>query len=329
MARAGLRVPPGFTVTADACRRFFAEDGLGVRIDAVLDHDGSDEQAREAAARARALVEAAAVPADVAGEITAAYAALCTKVGAPDAAVAVRSSALAEDSGTASFAGEYESYLNCRGAQAAIDAVRRCWASLFTDRALVYQAEHGVDRASNAMAVVVQLMVDARVAGVMFTLNPLTGDPSRISIEANWGLGISVVNGEATPDHYLVDRIRMQVLERRISDKRVRYVPAPVDGDDGFVASEPVPDELREVPCLSDEEVIALAELGHRLHAAEGAPQDIEWALDARLDFPENLMIVQRRPETVHSQKRKAPVAAAGGAMSWIASTLIKGHKLD
>jgi pyruvate,water dikinase len=329
MARAGLRVPPGFTVTVNACREFLGQPGLIERIDAVLADAGGATPTVDSATEARRLVEVSSVPDDLAAAIEAAYAELAVAVGEDAPAVAVRSSALAEDSAAASFAGEYESYLNMRGGPAVVEAVRRCWASLYNHRALVYQLEHDVDRAANAMAVVVQLMVEPKAAGVMFTLNPLTGDPSRISIEANWGLGVSVVDGSATPDQYLVDRVRMTVIDRHISDKERRCVPAPENGEDGFVASEPVPEELRKQPCLTDEEVLELARIGDRLHTSEGCAQDIEWALDARLPFPENVLLVQRRPETVHSQRRKLAAPAPGGVMNWIASTLTRGKELD
>jgi pyruvate,water dikinase len=329
MAGAGFPVPPGFTVPAAACREFLGQPGLMARIDQALADGAGATASVDGAEEARRLVEAADVGDALAAAIEAAYAELAATVGEAEPAVAVRSSALAEDSQAASFAGEFESYLNIRGGAAVVEAVRRCWASLYNHRALVYQLEHDIDRTTNVMAVVVQLMVEPKAAGVMFTLNPLTGDPSRISIEANWGLGVSVVDGSATPDQYLVDRIRMSVLERRISDKQHRCVYARENGEDGFVASEPVPEELRNEPCLTDDEVLELARIGDRLHAAEGCAQDVEWALDARLPFPENVLLVQRRPETVHSQRRKVNAPAPGGVMNWIASTLTKGRELE
>jgi pyruvate,water dikinase len=295
----GLRVPPGFAVTADACRLFLAGAGAGMQ--------------------SVAAVEARPVPEPVAADVRAAYAALAEQLGVADPAVAVRSSAVAEDAEAASFAGEFESYLWVSGADAVLDALRRCWASLFTERALEYQARHGVDPADNAMAVAVHLMVDARVAGVMFTLNPVTGDPSRISIEASWGLGVAVVNGEVNPDSWLVDKISLDVRDRHVGDKAFRYGPPPAPGEE--LAHIDVPADLRGVACLEDAEVAEIARLGLELHRAQGRPQDIEWAIDSRLEWPESLFLLQRRPETVHSQKPKKLLAGAN-ATEWVTRKL-------
>lgn len=284
----GLRVPPGFAVTADACRLF-------------LSRDSGD------------------VPEPVAESVRAAYAALAADVGVPDPAVAVRSSAVAEDAADASFAGEFESYLWVSGADAVLDAIERCWASLFSERAVDYQARHGIDPRDNPMAVAVHLMVDARVAGVMFTLNPVTGDPSRISIEASWGLGVAVVNGEVNPDNYLVDKISLSVLDRHLGDKALRYGPPAGDGVE--LERIEVPEEERALPCLSDEEIAEIARLGLQLHRAEGRAQDIEWAIDSRLAWPDSLFLLQRRPETVHSQKPKK-LLAGSNPTEWVTRKL-------
>lgn len=288
MIGAGLRVPPGFAVTADACRLFLAGDS-------------------------------AEVPEPVAESVRAAYAALAEEIGVRDPAVAVRSSAVAEDAADASFAGEFESYLWVSGADAVLDALRPCWDSLFSARAVEYQAKHGIDPRDNPMAVAVHLMVDARVAGVMFTLNPVTGDPSRISIEASWGLGVAVVNGEVNPDNYLVDKISLTVLDRHLGDKALRYGPPAGDGHE--LERIEVPQVERDAPCLSDDEIAEIARLGLQLHRAEGRAQDVEWAIDSRLEWPESLFLLQRRPETVHSQKPKK-LLAGSNPTEWVTRKL-------
>jgi pyruvate,water dikinase len=322
MIAEGLRVPPGFAVTADACRLFLGDESVSGPLRAAIGSGRSAEVAE--------LVAKLPVPAPVADAVRAGYAALAERVGEPEPAVAVRSSAVAEDAEAASFAGEFESYLWVSGADAVLDALKRCWSSLFTERALEYQARHGVDPADNAMAVAVQLMVDAEVAGVMFTIDPVTGDPSRISIEACWGLGVGVVNGEVNPDHYLVDKISLEVLERHVGDKATRYGPPAGGGDSGNGGGEleqlEVPADRRAASCLTDEQVAELARLGLALHKAERRAQDIEWALDARIAWPDNLFLLQRRPETVHSQRKKA--LAGNDVTQWIAGRLTAGRKL-
>jgi pyruvate,water dikinase len=311
----GLRVPPGFAVTADACRLFLADERVSGPLRAAIAAGESD--------RIEALVADLPVPDAVAEAVRAGYSALAEQVGEPEPAVAVRSSAVAEDAEAASFAGEFESYLWVSGADAVLDALKRCWSSLFTERALEYQARHGVDAADNAMAVAVQLMVDAEVAGVMFTIDPVTGDPSRISIEACWGLGVGVVNGDVNPDSYLVDKISLEVLDRHIGDKAFSYGPPASDGE---LERLEVPADRRAAACLSDEQIAALARLGLSLHRAERRAQDIEWALDARIAWPDNLFLLQRRPETVHSQRKKT--LPGKDVTQWIAGRLTAGRKL-
>ncbi|UGS34397.1 PEP/pyruvate-binding domain-containing protein [Capillimicrobium parvum] len=326
MIAAGLRVPPGFAVTVRACREALAAPQLGEAIAAAAGDAGDEAAAVAAADHVRALILDHEVPDRIRDAIVEAYRDLGAALGTENPAVAVRSSAVAEDGDAASFAGEYESYLWIRGEEEVVAAVRRCWASLFNRRAIVYVSEHGMDAAAAEMAVVVQLMVDARVAGVMFTVNPLSGDPSRISIEANWGLGLSVVGGEVTPDRYLVDRVNMTVCDRRIADKTEQYVAAARAGDDGNVELVAVPDEQRKAACLDDDEVLEIARLGVELHTHHGGAQDVEWALDARLPFPENVLLVQRRPVTVHG--RRPSVAIAGqGVTDWIVANLTKDRR--
>ncbi len=271
LRRAGLPVPAGFCLTTQAYRRATAPAGLE-NIHAGLAETAPEDLpglARLAAA-ARALVLAADIPADVAEAVRAAYTAL-----GPDAPVAVRSSATAEDLPFASFAGQQDTFLNVVGADAVLAAVRQCWASLWTDRAVSYRATHGISPAAVSLAVVVQQMVDAAVAGVLFTANPVTGRRHEAVIDASPGLGEAVVSGAVNPDHFVVDSATRRILERRTGSKRVAVRPLPGGGTERI---EQTGSGSR--PCVNDAQLLALERLGRRAEVHFGAPQDLEWAID-------------------------------------------------
>ena len=220
--------------------------------------------------------------------------------------VAVRSSALGEDSAEATFAGQQDTYLWVRGLDAVCDAVTRCWASLHSAEAVSYRERFGVE--NPAMGVTIQLMVDAAVSGVMFTCNPVSGDRSMVAINASWGLGLAVVGGEVTPDDYLVSKITGEVVRQTINDKAVQYVPGP-DGTERVDVSE----DRRNEPCLDADALATLIAVAKRVEKHFGAPQDIEWAFDQRGE----LFILQSRPVTGLAKKAtQAP--APTSAMSMI-----------
>jgi pyruvate,water dikinase len=260
---AGMPVPGGFCVTTDAYAR------------AAVAVDPTDP------VRARAALTSAPVPDDVATAVTAGYGAL-----GGDVPVAVRSSATAEDLPTASFAGQQDTYLNVVGVGALLDAVRRCWASLWTDRAVAYRAELGIDDAEVRLAVVVQRMVDAQVAGVLFTADPVSGRRTRSVLDASPGLGEAVVSGMVNPDHLAVEN--GVVVDRRLGDKTVAVRALPGGG------TEVVEQAGRAEACITDAQAAALAALGRRVEAHFGAPQDVEWALDDAGTF----WLTQARPIT-------------------------------
>ncbi|MFO7324952.1 MAG: PEP/pyruvate-binding domain-containing protein, partial [Pseudomonadota bacterium] len=212
-------------------------------------------------------------------------------------------SATTEDAEDASFAGLQDTYLWVKGADAVRTSLVDCWSSLYSVPSISYRRRRGLPEEGVAMAVVIQRMVDARAAGVMFTRSPTTGDRSVIVIEGAWGLGSAVVSGEVTPDRFVVGKITGEITVREIRDKHQRHVPAP----EGGVLEEATPDELREAPCLSDEEIQRLRETGRRIERHYGRPQDIEWALDQQGE----LRILQSRPETVWAARDAAPVAEA------------------
>ncbi|MGH8887267.1 MAG: PEP/pyruvate-binding domain-containing protein [Egibacteraceae bacterium] len=285
LLRADLPVPDGFCVTTAAYA--LVADGSPA-LAALLDElvGAPADRLVELATQAREALLAAPVPGRVTEAVTSAY-----RVLGCDARVAVRSSATAEDLPFASFAGQQETYLNVLGEDAVLDAVRRCWASLWTDRAVAYRAANGIDPRSVALAVVVQRMVDATVAGVMFTANPLTGRRGQAVIDASPGLGEAVVSGAVNPDHFVVDTATGAVLERTLGDKRVEIVAVPGGGTRRVERTDAVPAE----PCLADEQLWALAGLARRVEGVYGGvPQDTEFAVDGQ----GQLWLVQARPIT-------------------------------
>jgi phosphohistidine swiveling domain-containing protein len=284
LTRAGLPVPPGFCVTTAAYELVAGGAGLDRILDDLAQTPVEDtERLAELAAEARDTLLAAPVPEHVAQAVGEAYRALGD--GAP---VAVRSSATAEDLPTASFAGQQETYLNVVGVEPLIEAVRRCWASLWTDRAVSYRALNGIDPGSVRLAVAVQRMVESEVAGVLFTANPLTGRRRQAVIDASPGLGEAVVSGAVNPDHFVVDTRSGEILERLPGDKRVA-IRAQRGGGTRRVELEG-DDDLS----LTDARIRALAELGARVEAHYGEPQDTEWAIETG----GRIWLLQARPIT-------------------------------
>ena len=304
LQRAGVAVPPGFVVRTAAFERFIAalEEVAPVRMP-VAALDPQDLDAITACSNAlRRRIEQADLPQDLTVEIASAHTALCA--GAPEAAVAVRSSATTEDAGDASFAGLQDTYLWIKGADQVLRMVRSCWASLYSVESITYRRSRGFQEHDVAMAVVVQIMVDARSAGVMFTRSPVTGDRSVIAIEGAWGLGSSVVGGEVTPDRWVIGKITGEISVREISDKTIQHLPAPTGGVD----TVPVTEEQRRAACMTDDELQALRAVARGIERHYGCAQDIEWAVDRASG---EILILQSRPETVWSAKDDAPTARA------------------
>ncbi|MCK4474255.1 phosphoenolpyruvate synthase [Candidatus Bathyarchaeota archaeon] len=304
MLNAGIPIPPGFAVTAYSYQKFISETEISKKMYTILDETIKDvnepKQFEEASKKIRQLIESTPMPKDIEDAIRHAYEELCKRLNTTGVFVAVRSSATAEDLPDASFAGQQETYLNVKGADALIENSVKCWSSLFTPRAIFYRVQKGFEHEKVLISIGVQKMVNSKVAGVMFTINPVTGDPDQIVIEGNYGLGESVVSGAVTPDDYVVDKSTLKIIERRVAKKTLQYIRDPNTGKTVHVE---VPPEKQEQPCLSDEEILKLAELAKRIDKHYGTPQDIEWAVDHDLPFPENVFIVQSRPETVWSTK--------------------------
>ncbi len=305
---AGIPVPPGFAVSTTAFETFVAEAGLGGMIAAEIARTGSgDVDAVGAASQAIGqAMRSAPVPDTVRGEIVRRYAELAAAAGVDEPPVAVRSSALGEDSQDATFAGQQETYLWVRGAGHVCDAVRDCWVSLYSVPAISYRAHVGSTEA--AMGVTIQLMVDAEVSGVLFTCNPVTGDPSMVAVNASWGLGLAVVGGEVTPDDFLLSKVTREVVREHVHAKEIEYVPDP--GGRGAVRVD-VPETRRHVPCLDAAALEALVDVGRRVESYFGSRQDVEWTLARGRKLPESLFVVQSRPVTALPKREATPASAA------------------
>jgi pyruvate, water dikinase len=300
---AEIPVPPGFAISTAAYEAFVRDAGLQDTIAAASPAIGD-------------AMRAAPVPDEVRAQVSAHYARL-----GHDAPVAVRSSAVGEDSAQATFAGQQETYLWVRGADSVCDAVRDCWISLYSPTAIAYRARLGEAERPPAMGVAVQLMVDAEVSGVMFTCNPVSGDPSMVAINASWGLGLAVVGGEVTPDDYLVSKVTGEVVRERVHSKDIEYVPGPSGG----AVRVDVPAERRDVACLDHDRLAQLVAVAKRVDGYFGSRQDIEWVL-AR-DAAEALFVVQARPVTGLAKPPERPKPAS--AMSLIMSTFGAGPRKD
>jgi pyruvate, water dikinase len=335
LASAGWRVPDGYAVTAGALEdwlpssalaelhRLFSAPAPAPRADSLR----LSEQARE-------LIEAQSLPSGLAEAVADAHARLEARTGRGAALrVAVRSSAVSEDGRAASFAGQYETYLGVSGVDEVLRHIAKCWASGYSAHALDYRRRFGGSsplRASD-LAVGVLELVDARSAGVAFTLDPVTGDRGRLVVEANWGLGESVVSGQVTPDFWAVERDSGRILERRVGAKLVWSVLADGgaagtvtagdegDGGIGEIVAEganrsgtvlaALPAELAQAPCLTDDEVRYICQRAAAIEEAEGTAQDVEWAIARDLDFPDSVFFLQHRPETTWAAATQAPAA--------------------
>jgi pyruvate, water dikinase len=302
LTRAGIAVPPGFVIKTHAFEQFLRaldrDAQIRTRVQSV-DPNNLD-LTTQLSSEMRQRIESAVLPAEVLDEVTSAYEALFA--GDAVSPVAVRSSATTEDAADASFAGLQDTYLWVTDTQQMLARVRSCWASLYSVESVTYRRQRGVPEDVVAMAVVVQKMVNARSAGVMFTRSPLTGDRSVIALEGSWGLGSAVVGGEVTPDRWVIGKVTGEISVREISDKRHQHVPVT----EGGVQNVPVAEELRRVPCLSDPELEALRTIARKVERHYGAPQDIEWAVECETN---EIFVLQSRPETVWSAKEAQSVA--------------------
>jgi pyruvate,water dikinase len=286
MVQAGLPIPPGYVITAPAYRRVLEQAELETKIDdLLLDLDRSVcDQLQTVEPLIRDLFVDAPIPEEIQASILAYYRQL-----GEDLSVAVRSSATAEDLAGASFAGQQETILNVAGEEMLIEAVRRCWSSLFTAQAIFYRSQRGFDDTPVSMAVVVQKMVDSEKSGVSFTVDPVLRNHYQMVIEGVWGLGEGIVSGRITPDHYKLDRETYEMAFEFIPEKEIMYCQI----QDGGVEVLPVPEDRVSARVLNDSELRHLVDLGNRVEDHFGCPQDIEWAVENGVIY-----LLQSRPIT-------------------------------
>jgi pyruvate,water dikinase len=311
---AGFRVPPGFALSCSAFDEFMRGAGLQQLADEVAQVPVGDLEATAVASKAIAeAMRDAQLPEAVRAEVAQRYSELAELAGVDSPAVAVRSSAVGEDTAEATFAGQQETLLWIRGVEQVCDAVRACWISLYSPTAASYRAQLGGEASEPSMGVAVQLMVDAAVSGVLFTCNPVSGDPSMVAINASWGLGEAVVGGEVTPDDYLISKITGEVVRERIGCKRVEHVP---DTERGGTICVDVAPERREVPCLDAAALGALVEVARAIERHFGSHQDVEWAIADAGSPGECLFVLQSRPVTAAA--KRAPDAEPASAISLV-----------
>jgi pyruvate,water dikinase len=294
----GVPVPNGFAVSAYAYQVFLKKTRAGKKIEALLaDTDTADiKSLQDVSRKIRKHVEGLSIPKGIEKAILDAYQALCKQAGKKSVAVAVRSSATAEDLPGASFAGQQDTFLNVTR-KTLLKNVRRCWSSLFTPRAIVYRKEKGFAHEDVLISVAVQELIPSKASGVMFTLEPVSGEKDKILINASWGLGEAVVSGQVTPDEYLVDKADFRILDKRVF-KKDRQIVSDKTGSTKWAA---VPKSKKGKPALSDEAIVRLAKYGVQIENHYGVAQDIEWAVDK----DERIFILQARPETVHVAEKE------------------------
>ncbi len=326
LTQAGIPVPPGFVITSQTYNQFINETGIFDEIMDILDvlDVNNNQELQQSARKIKNIIIETEVPEDIKTIIVEAYNALCHRIGKEDAFVAVRSSATAEDLPEASFAGQQETYLNVKGEEELIKYVRKCWASLFEARAIFYREENNFDHSKVYIAVVVQEMVNAEKAGVMFTVHPSTGD-EKILIEAAWGLGEAVVSGTVTPDTIWVDKKSEEILDYQISEKNIMFQKNPSTGKTEKI---PVPKDLKKKQVLNDDEVAGLTKLGKTIQDHYNFPQDTEWAIEGG-----EIFMLQSRPittltktagETTETEVERVIIAKGLGASPGMASGTVK-----
>ncbi len=324
----GINVPPGFAVTTESYMHFITETGIKDQILKVLADmkTGNITALNAASNKIRQMINAADQLEEIRAAIYDAYEKLCKTCGRESMPVAVRSSATAEDLPNASFAGQQDTYLWIQQPHQVVEKVQQCWASLFTSRAIDYRIKNDFPHEKVLISVGVQKMVNSKTAGVMFTLNPTNGDPSKVVIEGSWGLGETVVSGAVNPDKFVVDKIIMETTDRTVSTKHIECV---FDLDRGEVINADIDPERQCSCCLENREVKELVRIAKIIEKHYGCPMDIEWAIDRDFSFPENVFIVQARPETVWSQRKVEPVIGAKSGYQLLMEQAMKRIKIE
>ncbi len=321
LTKAGFPVPKGFALTLDAYDIFLNETGAAEELKKHFasfegnPDDNKDFPKFEAASTVvRDLVESKNMPESLEGVVSQFYSGLCEATGCRDLSVSTRSA------GPESHPGQYESFLYISGTADVMKRIIKVWASTFNTRSLIARARGGFPLDRDPIGVCVLQMIDAKAAGVIFTLNPANGDLSKIAIEGNWGLGESVVSGNVTPDKWMVDKVTYECVESRISEKTCEYI---LDGASGKVVAATIPPERANVRCLTDSEVTELTRVAKRIEQHYGTAQDIEWAIHREYALPESVFILQTRPETIWSKRQPDSRLGVSAASKSLISDLL------
>ncbi len=306
LTRAGFHVPPGFALSVTAYDRFMKETEVTPLLldflktfKADAENVGDTLKFEAASNELRKIVESIGMPADMEETIKSYYGELCKVTGKENVFVATRSA------GPVSHPGQYETYLNVSGPDDVVRNVIRVWSSTFNTRSVIARARLGLPLHYDPIGVAVLTMVDAKAAGVMFTVNPVNGDESKVALEASFGFGEAVVSGNVTPDRYLVDKITFEIDERVVSDKGTEFAYNPMTKEMEY---KELPPDKRKQPCLEDREILELTKIAKKVEAHFGRPQDVEYSISGSLDFPESIFLVQARPESVWGKKKKESV---------------------
>jgi pyruvate,water dikinase len=298
MTRMGLAVPPGFAICIAMYEKFIHETGTAEEMESYVRGLGELTGAgisvfEKMSSTLRSMIEAKEMPSSIREAIAIYYTSLCNKSGIESVPVSVRSA------GTESRPGMFETYLNVRGIEDVLDKVKKVWASAYTARAVAFRINKGFPVLGDELGVAVPKMVNARASGITFTVDPVTGDDSKILLEANWGLGEGVVSGAESVDGFVVDKESMEIVARHVGNK-CKCVVYMKDGADWA----DVPAGMQCMPCISDEEIIEIAKVAKSAEKSLGGPQDMEWAVDQDLPFPESLFWLQTRPAKVAAKKK-------------------------
>jgi pyruvate,water dikinase len=297
IAKIGLRVPPGFSLSLDAYKRFMSETGadkeIGAYLKGLIHGFETIDHFNEASIELRKIVESKDMPGEMKDHILFYYREMCRKCNKENVPVSTRSA------GAASHPGQYETHLNVIGESDLIKKIIKVWSSTFNARSLSARKRVGLPLESDPIGVAVIKMVNAVAAGVLFTADPNTGNRSRMIIEANWGLGESVVGGESMPDVYVLDKESLEIVERKLGSKKRCITCQEV----GVAEVETSPDQCSAF-CLSDEELREIGWLGKILEAHFGVPQDLEWAVEQGLSCPDSVLLLQTRAEVIAEQKK-------------------------
>jgi pyruvate, water dikinase len=314
MTKAGFNVPPGFALSLQAYEVFMKKSGAYEEIGHYLTEFQADPsnpsdlpKYDKASKIIRAIIEQKEMPEELKDSVCKHYDELCQVSGSSNVSVATRSS------GPSSHPGQYETFLHVQGKPELIRNIIRVWSSTFNQRSIHARHLAGLPLDFDPIGVAVLKMVNSKVAGVMFTLNPANGDRSKIMIEGSWGLGESVVSGSVTPDEWIVDKVVIEIAKCTISNKTLEFT---FEESSGRVRMLDVPSDRQSLPCLTNEEVLELARLGKKLEQHYRTPQDIEWTLDRDLPFPKNIFFVQTRPETIWSKKKSDGKLKSSGSAS-------------